>query len=89
MNLDDEEEKEIGNDFKGKVDLVKRLQPAELNEEFYKNYFGNDEVKTEDEARAKVKDGAADFFRNHRKDDRLREKHLSRGVVRVADTLFP
>jgi trigger factor len=87
LNLDEEEEKEIGNDFRGKIDVVKRLQPAELDEEFYKNYFGNDEIKSEEEARAKVKGEIQSYYDNQAK--MVRNRNLMDVLMEKTNITIP
>ena len=62
LNLDDEEEKEIGNSFRGTVEKIQRVEAAELNSDFFSNYFGNDEISNEEEARAKIKDEIQKYY---------------------------
>ncbi|MEM9819864.1 MAG: trigger factor [Bacteroidota bacterium] len=47
---------EIGEHFEGTIDNVSRLAPAELNQEFFDKTFGEGEVKSEEEARAKMEE---------------------------------
>ena len=56
-----EEEPVIGNMFTGKIVDIARLKVAELNQEFFDKYFGKDEIKSEEEARAKI----AEYVGNH------------------------
>jgi trigger factor len=67
LNLDDDEEKEIGNMFRGIVQKVQRIKPAEMNEEFFSKYFGNDEVKTEEEAKDKVRKEIEKYYEQQAK----------------------
>lgn len=62
LNLDDEEEKEIGHLFRGKIDVVKRLEPAEMDEDFFKSYFGNEEVNTAEDAKLKVREEIENYY---------------------------
>lgn len=52
----------VGNDFMGKVATVKRMQSAELNEEFVKNYFKNDDLTTVDDAKTFIHDDIAKYL---------------------------
>lgn len=68
LNLDeDEEDKEIGNMFRGKIDKVMRLQEAELDEDFFTSYFGNMDVKNTDEAKAKIREEIEKFYEGQAK----------------------
>ena len=59
-----EEEPVIGNMFTGKIVDIARLKVAELNQEFYDKYFGKDEIKSEEEARAKIEDYIGTHYHN-------------------------
>lgn len=59
-----EEEPVIGNMFTGKIIDIARLKHAELGQEFYDKYFGEGEVKTEEEARTKVAGLIGDHYQN-------------------------
>jgi len=62
LNLDDNEEKEIGRDFRGTIEKVLRLKPAALDQAFFDGYFGPDKVKSEEEARAAVKEEIDKYY---------------------------
>ncbi|MDF1694227.1 MAG: trigger factor [Saprospiraceae bacterium] len=59
-----EEEPVIGNMFTGKIIDIARLKVAELDQEFYDKYFGKDEVKSEEEARAKIQEYIGNHYHN-------------------------
>ena len=67
LNLDPEEEKEIGNMFRAKIAKVQRLEPAEMNQEFFDKYFGPDKASTEDEAREKIKEEIGKYYEGQAK----------------------
>jgi len=52
---------EVGRKFDVEVKTIKRLVPAEANEEFYTSAFG-EEVKGEEDARAKLKENLEQFY---------------------------
>lgn len=62
LNLDEDEEKKIGNTFKGKVEKIHRIEPAELNQEFFDKEFGKDEVKDEKGAKEKIAESFDGFY---------------------------
>lgn len=62
LNLDEGEEKEIGNMFEGTINDVQRIEMAELNQEFFDQYFGEGEISDADAARAKIKENIAKYF---------------------------
>lgn len=59
-----EEEPVIGNMFTGKIVDIARLKVAELGQDFYDKYFGKDEVKSEEEARAKIEEYIGTHYHN-------------------------
>ncbi len=79
--IDEDEEVEVGNDFELKVKNIKRLEPAELNEEFFEKAFG-EEASNEEDAREllrkeikKVFDRQADAILSHTMRDELMEQN--------------
>ena len=64
----DKSEEELNEAGVTKVKLVvsevKRLQAAELNQEFFDKLFGKDEVKTEEELRQKIEEHLSSSFEN-------------------------
>ncbi len=62
LNMDEDEETEVGRDFEGTIDEVSRLQPAKLDEEFIEKYFNNPDIKSVDEAKAKVKEDIGTYY---------------------------
>ena len=67
LNLDEEEEIEVGNMFRGKIDKVMRLQEAELNEDFFSSYFGNKDIKNTDDAKSKIREEIEKFYEGQAK----------------------
>jgi len=52
----------VGNDFKLEIVDIVRVEKAELNQEAFDKSFGKDEVKSEEEARGKIKEFLAEHF---------------------------
>lgn len=67
LNLDEDEEKEIGNMFKGTVDKIQRVEAAELNADFFKGYFGNEDVDNEEDAKGKIKEEIEKYYKQQAK----------------------
>ena len=53
---EEDAEVEIGDHFKGVIDDIKRVQPAELNQEFFDKVFGEGKVSSEEEARSLIEE---------------------------------
>ena len=57
LKIDKDKVVEHAGNFSYQIDSISRFVPAELNEEFFEKVFGKDaEVKSEEDARAKVKE---------------------------------
>lgn len=57
LKIEKEKVAEHAGNFSYQIDSISRFVPAELNEEFFEKVFGKDaEVKSEEDARAKVKE---------------------------------
>jgi len=63
LNLDENEEKEIGQEFSGKIKEVKRLLLAEMNEEFFTSNFG-DKATDEKAAKEFIREQLSLFYSN-------------------------
>ena len=53
---------EVQAEFDAEVTVVKRLVPAEINEEFFQTAFGNEEIKDLDAAKSKLKEDLGAFY---------------------------
>lgn len=53
---------EIGNEFEASIDEIQRILPAELNQEFFDKAFGEGNVKSEEEARAKFEEEISKYY---------------------------
>ncbi|MBK8502814.1 MAG: hypothetical protein IPL46_11670 [Saprospiraceae bacterium] len=63
LNLAKEDmDRETGQMFEATISEVNRIDPAELNEAFFGQAFGEGAVSSEDEARAKVKEQIEAFY---------------------------
>ncbi|MCB0567036.1 MAG: trigger factor [Phaeodactylibacter sp.] len=62
LNLSDEDEREVGQVYKVTVEEISRIEPAELNQEFFDNFFGEGEVNSEEEARGKIREQVEKFY---------------------------
>ncbi len=62
LNLDENEEKEIGRMFRGKINEIHRIEPAEVNQEFFDKYLGEGIVTTEEEAKEKIRENISEYY---------------------------
>ncbi len=84
---ENDQDVEIGKMFSGKVSGIKRLQPAELNDEFVKNYFKNDDLKTVEDARDFVEKDIAKYL--NRQSGELFFYHLQNDLIEKFDLALP
>jgi trigger factor len=63
LNLDENEEKEIGNHFRYTIKEVRRLVPADMDEQFFTTNFG-EEIKDEAAARDFIREQLEKFYDN-------------------------
>ncbi|MBT8189080.1 MAG: hypothetical protein KJO50_02430 [Bacteroidia bacterium] len=65
LKLEEDEETEgPGNMFRAEIADVVRVKPAAFDQDLFDKYFGKDEVKSEEEAREKIKGYIGDYFKN-------------------------
>lgn len=62
LGLDPADTREVGEWFEGTIEEVTRVEEAEMNEEFYKGYFGNDNITTREAAIEEIKKGISGFY---------------------------
>jgi trigger factor len=62
LHMDENNEREVNTKFQGVIDKVTRSKPAELNQEFFDKAYGPDKVKSEEEARAFIKEDLGKYF---------------------------
>ncbi len=77
LNMDEEEDREVGNEFEGVISEVSRLKEADLDEEFVKKYFNNDEISTVEEAKEKIREDIAKYY------DEQATKMMYRDIMEV------
>lgn len=62
LNLGEDDDRTVGDWFEGIIEEVSRVEDAELDEEFYKGYFGEGKVSNEEEAKEELKKGIQQFY---------------------------
>lgn len=61
LNLPAEDDRVVGDQYEGVIEEVSRVEEAELNEEFFKSYFG-EHVTTHEAALDALKGGIAQYY---------------------------
>ncbi|MCO6478063.1 MAG: trigger factor [Phaeodactylibacter sp.] len=64
LELSDDDDREVGRHYEVTVEEVSRIEPAELNQEFFDKFFGEGEVSSEEEAREKIRGQIEKFYNN-------------------------
>ena len=62
LNLGEDDARVVGDWFEGTIEEVNRVEDADLDEEFYKNYFGEGKVGNKEEAMEELKKGIRQFY---------------------------
>ena len=61
LQLEDDEI-EVGNMFRAKINEIKRLNLAEMNQEFFDNLFEKDEITSKEQFEEKIKENIQGFY---------------------------
>ncbi len=64
LGLEDDDDREVNSEFEFEVTEVSRIEPAELDQAFFDQYFGQDVVSSEEEAREKIKESVQKYYDN-------------------------
>jgi len=62
LNLEQTDNREVGDWFEGSIEEVSRVEDADLDEDFFKGYFGEGRVANKDEAVEELKKGIRQFY---------------------------
>lgn len=62
LGLEDDDEREVGDSFEAEITKVSRVAKGELNQDFFDKVFGPDQVSSEEEFRAKLKENIGSSF---------------------------
>ena len=62
LHLEDADEEKLKADYRFEVEKVVRMHETELNEELFKKVYPNDDIKTEKDFRAKIKEEIKNHF---------------------------
>lgn len=62
LNLEESDNREVGDWFEATIEEVSRVEDADLDEEFYKGYFGEGAVGNKEEAVEQLKKGIQQFY---------------------------
>lgn len=67
LALDEPLERELPALFEVTIEEVVRVKPAELDEAFFKKFFGTDEVKTIEDAKERMTTGIQEYYKGYAK----------------------
>ena len=87
LGLEGEAPEGMGSKFRGTITEINRIVLAELNEEFYKNYFQNDEITDEKAALEELKKNIASFY--EKESDTLLNVQLQNELRKLNDLTLP
>lgn len=88
LNVSEEDKDvEIGAEFEAEIGEVKRVMPAELNQEFFDKAFGEGKVSSEEEARAKIGEEIQKYF--DRQAESLLFRDFREKLMEVNDVKLP
>lgn len=62
LKLEADDEREVGNMFRLKIAEATHIEPAELNEDFFKQAFNSEEITTEEQARAEIRKNIERYY---------------------------
>ncbi|MCK5857228.1 MAG: trigger factor [Bacteroidales bacterium] len=82
-----EEAEVLTSDFKIEIKEISRITPAELNEELYAKVYENDNIKTEEELRARVKRDVEESFKAE--GDRKFYSDVTKTLIKKTDLTLP
>jgi trigger factor len=91
LDKPENELKEIKGDFSFKVQKISRVEPAELDQEFFDKVFGQDVVKTREEFDAKLKSTLEENYNNDARNYTLKlvqDKLLETTRIEIPDNFF-
>lgn len=62
LNLEESDDRVVGDWFEGSIEEVSRVEDADLDEDFFKGYFGEGKVGNKEEAVEQLKKGITQFY---------------------------
>ncbi len=87
LNLPEDDERETGREYELEIIEVNRLEPAEVNQEFFDNFFGEGEVSSEEEAREKIREQIENFYSSQ--SEALLFRDIQEGLMEKNEMQFP
>jgi len=84
---DDESIEGMGSEFRCEITKVVRATPAELNQDAFDKSFGKDEVKSKEEAEAKIKEFLEDYFKAE--SDKLVNREIMHSLMDKHNVALP
>ena len=87
LNLEEGDEREFNDTFEATIEEVSRIAPAELNQEFFDQAFGEGNVSSEEEARKQLRDQMAQFY--DRQAEALVSRDIQKRLIEQNEMEFP
>lgn len=64
LNLEEEDDREVGEEYEVTIEEASHIAPAELDQEFFDKFFGEGEVSSEEEAKEEIRENIREYFDN-------------------------
>ncbi|PKR80857.1 trigger factor [Brumimicrobium salinarum] len=87
LGIEESELENVSNKFQLTINEVKVMEPAELNQELFDKLFGEGEVKSEKEMRAKIEKDLAEMF--EKDSDKILTRRISNDLIKKTDLSLP
>lgn len=87
MAITREEAEVLKSDFKIEIKEISRISPAEMNEELFSKVYENDNIKTEEELRARIQRDVEESFKAE--GDRKFFTDVTKSLIKKTDLTLP
>ncbi|MEQ8705602.1 MAG: trigger factor [Phaeodactylibacter sp.] len=87
LNMDEEDERTFNNEFEATIAEVTRIAPAEMDQEFFDQNFGEGEVSSEEEAREKIRERITGFYNSQA--EALMSRDIQEKLLELNPMEFP
>lgn len=87
LNLDEEDDRDYNEAFEATIEEVNRIAPAEMDQQFFDEAFGEGEVSSEEEARVRLREQKAHFY--NRQAEALVSRDIQERLIEQNEIEFP